>query len=176
VATIERPGPDEYAPYYGTYVGNVGSGDVLETLEAELATTLDLLGGVSAEQEGYRYEPDKWSVREVIAHLVDTERLFSYRALSFARGDGGPLPGMDQDEWVSAGGDTATLADLADEMAYVRGATITLFRRLDQAALARRGIASGVEFTVRAFPFIIAGHGAHHRKLLVERYGLERAR
>jgi len=172
VTIIQRPGPDEYAPYYETYVGNVGSGDVLETLAAELARTLDLLGGLSAEQEGYRYEPGKWSVCEVVAHLVDTERLFSYRAMSFARGDAGPLPGMDQDQWVSAGGDAAPLSDLAEELAHVRGATISLYRRLDETALARRGVASGVEFSVRAFPFIIAGHELHHRGLLLDRYGL----
>ena len=171
---IQRPGPEEYAPYYGPYVENVGSGDVLETLGAELATTLALLAGASAEQERYRYEPAKWSVREVVAHLVDTERLFSYRALSFARGDGGPLPGVEQDQWVAAGGDGAALADLAEELAHVRRATLSLFRRLDEAALARRGVASGVEFTVRAFPFIIAGHEIHHRSLLMDRYCLGR--
>ena len=175
MATIERPGPDEYAPYYGAYVQNVGSGDVLETLQAEIARTLDLLRRAPAEQEGYRYETGKWSVREVVGHLVDTERLFSYRALSFARGDAGPLPGMDQDQWVTTGGDSAPLAGLAEELAQVRGATISLYHRLDETSLARRGVASGVEFSVRAFPFIIAGHEIHHRTLLVDRYGLGQA-
>lgn len=171
---IDRPEPGDFAPYYGRYIDLVPEGDVLEALTREGARTSAMLAGVPPELETYRYEPGKWSVREVVAHLIDCERVFEYRALSFARGDAGPLPGMEQDQWNDIGKAGGTpLSALADEWAGVRQGTVGMFARMDPEALARRGVASGVEFTVRAFPWILAGHELHHRRILVERYGLE---
>ncbi len=170
---IARPGAGDFAPYYSTYVELVETDDVLDTLGREGRRTSAMLRRVPAELESYRYAPDKWSVREVVAHLIDTERVFAYRALSFARGDAGPLPGMDQDQWNAEGGASGVpLATLADEFEAVRAATLTQFGRFDETALNRRGVASGVEFAVRAFPWVMAGHEIHHRRILIERYGL----
>lgn len=170
---IERPGADDHAPYYGRYIEQVGDGDIVEALEAQRAETLALLGATPPDLERHRYAPEKWSVREVVAHLIDTERVFAYRALSFARGDAGPLPGMEQNQWnEEARGDEVPLARLAEELDAVRRSSIALFARMTPEALERRGVASGVSFTVRAFPWIIAGHELHHRGILLERYGL----
>ena len=168
---IPRPARDEYAPYYHTYVGAVPDGDLLEMLDESLEETLGLLGGIGEGGGGHRYAEGKWSVREVVGHIVDTERVMAYRALRIARGDRTPLPGFDQDPYVAAAGfDRRTLADLSDELAAVRAASVHLFRHLDDEALARRGTASGSEVTVRALAWIIAGHEMHHRRILRERY------
>lgn len=173
MARIERPGADEFAPYYGTYIDKVEGDDILDILARQGRATATLLRAVPGERETHRYAPGKWSVREVVAHLVDTEHLFTYRALSFARGDLGPLPGMEQEQWNDEGGAASVpLEALTKEMEAVRASTIALFRRMPEAALGRRGVASGVEFTVRAFPWVIAGHELHHRSVLEARYGL----
>ncbi len=168
---------DEHAPYYGRYVARakeaVGDGDVVAHLAAQGERTAALLAGVPADREGFRYEPGKWSVREVVGHLSDTERVMAYRALRIARGDETPLPGFDQDVFMAHSGfDARTLADLTDEYAAVRRATLALLSHLDDAALARRGTASGNPVTVRALVGIIAGHELHHLAILRERYGL----
>ena len=176
MAGINRPGANEFAPYYGRYIEKVGDGDILETLARQGAETAAMLRRTPSEVETFRYEPRKWSVREVVGHLIDTERLFAYRALSFARGDEAALPGMDQNDWSDEGGAAGiALASLTDEFDAVRRATVALFARMDGDALGRRGVASGVEFTVRVFPWVIAGHELHHRRLLLELYGLEAA-
>jgi hypothetical protein len=168
---IPRPAPDEYAPYYGGYIDEVPPGNVIEILERQLAETLDLLRGVPASRETHRYAPGKWSIREIVGHLSDTERIFTYRALCFSRSERTPLPGFEEDDYVAAAGfDTRLLTDLARELETVRGATLTLFRGLSGDALLRRGTASGKEFTVRAIAHIIAGHERHHVRLLRERY------
>jgi hypothetical protein len=169
----DRPGADEYAPYYGGYLERVPGGDVLATLESQIGGTLALLRSVPAAREGWRYAPDKWSIREAVGHVIDVERLFSFRALWFARSAEGALPGMEQDDWVRASNAGAReLADLLAEWETLRASTLRLFRSLAPDALGRRGVASGVEFTVRAVPWIVAGHELHHRLILVERYGI----
>lgn len=174
MAGIDRPGANEFAPYYGRYIERVGNGDILEILAREGTETVAMLRRTPSEVETYRYETGKWSVREVVGHLIDTERLFAYRALSCARGDEVALPGMDQNQWNDEGGAAGVaLARLTDEFDAVRRATVALFARMDAETLGRRGVASGVAFTVRAFPWVIAGHELHHRRLLVDRYGLE---
>jgi uncharacterized damage-inducible protein DinB len=166
-----RPGADEYAPYYEKYVSLVPDADLVGTLERQGAETLALLRGLPEEQGAHRYGPGKWSVRQLVGHVNDGERLFSYRALSIARGDRAPLPGMEQEEWMAGVDfDARTLASLADEFEAVRNATLQLLRHLSPEAWARRGTASDNEVTVRALAYIIAGHEAHHVRILRERY------
>ncbi|HEY6224204.1 MAG TPA: DinB family protein [Gemmatimonadales bacterium] len=169
--TIARPGADEYAPYYGTYIGKVPDGDLRAMLASQLAETLELIRSIPESRGGYRYAPDKWSIREVLGHLADSERIFSYRALRIGRGDTTPLPGYEQDDYVPVGRfDARTLRDLADELVAIRQATIHLFAHLDDAALERRGTASGKPVSVRALAYIIAGHERHHVEILKSRY------
>ena len=166
-----RPESNEYAAYYEKYVSLVPEGEVVETLERQGAETLALLRGLSEEQGAHRYEPGKWSVKQLVGHVNDTERIFSYRALAIARGDRAPLPGMDQEEYMAGVDfDARTLADLADEFEALRRSTVLLFRHLSPEAWARRGTASDNEVTVRALAYILAGHEAHHVRILRERY------
>lgn len=168
-----RPGADEYAPFYAGYVGQVPDGDVVEQLERQLATGLDLFGGLSEPRLDHRYAPGKWSVRQVIGHVVDAERLFSFRALAFARGDAAAQPGMDQEEWMAgAGFERRSRESLLAEYEHLRRANLALFSCLDEAAFERRGVASGNAFTVRALVWIVAGHELHHRRVLGARYGV----
>lgn len=170
-ALIARPGTDEYAPYYGTYIGKVPDGDLRAMLASQLAETLALIRSVPESRGGHRYAPDKWSIKGVLGHLADSERIFSYRALRIGRGDTTPLPGFEQDDYVPMGNfDARTLRDLADELAAVRQATLHLFAHLDQAAFERRGTASGKPVSVRALAYIIAGHELHHVGILKTRY------
>jgi len=168
---VKRPQPTEYAEYYSTYVERVPDADVLALLAEGPHALEGALFDVAPEDETFAYEAEKWTIREVLGHLIDTERLFSYRALHIARSDPAELPGMEQDEWTmisNAGG--RTLADLLQEFRALREANVSLFRSFDPEILDRRGIASGVGFTVRALLYIIAGHEIHHRGVLIDRY------
>lgn len=170
-AAPDRPEPGEYASGYERYISLVPDEDLVKTLERQGAETLALLRALGEEKGAHRYEPGKWSVKQLVGHINDGERLFSYRALAFARGDSQPLPGMEQEEWMAgADFDARTLSDLADEFEAVRSATLHLFRHLPPEAWARRGSASGSEVTVRALAYVIAGHEAHHVRVLRERY------
>ncbi len=167
----DRPAPEEYAPYFSRYIDLVPDGSVVETLRAQIAETRALLAGLSAGQAAYRYAPGKWSVKEVVGHLVDAERVFAYRALRFARNDATPLPGFDENAFAAnAGFDARPLDDLLQELTAVRAATVALFAGLDEAALSREGTANDVRVSVRAVAWIIAGHELHHRAILRERY------
>jgi len=171
--TVPRPEPSEYAPYYERYISKVPPGDLVKLLEDQRRETQRLLAGVSDETAMHRYAPGKWSVKEVVGHVTDTERVFCYRALRFARADDQPLEGFDEKAWVPAGRfDARSLDDLAAELDTVRRATIALFRGLDAEALARRGTANNNPVTVRALAWIIAGHERHHVAILRERYGV----
>jgi uncharacterized damage-inducible protein DinB len=166
-----RPEAGEYAPFYGRYIGQVPDGPVAATLEAQGREAAALLAGLDEERALHRYAPGKWSVKEVVGHVIDVERVFALRALAFSRAERQPLFGMEQDEWVAAAGfDRQPIADLADELASVRRATLTLTRGLDDDQWMRRGTASGCEFTVRATLWIIAGHERHHLQVLREKY------
>ena len=168
---MERPQPSEYNEYYGTYIGKVPRGDILELLARGIAETRDLLDDVPPEWETYRYEPGKWSVREVVAHVLDAERVFGYRALSIARADPAPLPGMDQDLWAAnANAEGRPLASFLQELDHLRRSHIAMFAGFADEMWGRRGVASGFEFTVRTFPYILVGHEIHHRRVLEERY------
>jgi uncharacterized damage-inducible protein DinB len=170
-AAFPRPDAAEYTPYYGTYIGKVPEGDLLLTLEDQRRETQRLLAGLSEARALHRYAPGKWSIKEVIGHLADTERVFCYRALRFARADDTALPGFDEKAWVPAGKfDSRSLQALAAELDAVRRATLALFRGLDATALSRRGTANNNAVTVRALAWIIAGHERHHVALLHERY------
>ena len=171
MTTLARPNAADYAPYYGRYIDQVPEGDVIHLLEDQITDTMRLLGDVPEERAGHRYAPGKWSIKEVVGHIADAERIFAYRALRIARGDETPLPGFDQEPYVAAANfDRRTLADLAAELASIRAATVALFRGLDETAFGRRGTASGVVFTVRAVPYIIAGHERHHVTILEQKY------
>lgn len=162
----------EYLPYYAKYVALVPTGDLLATLESQLADTVAVLDGIGEARAGHRYAPGKWSVRELVGHVIDTERVFTYRALAAARGEGAALPGFDENAYVAAADfDARTLGSLLGEWTAVRRATLALFRNLDDGALARRVVANGAPMSARAAAWIVAGHELHHRRLLVERYG-----
>jgi len=166
-----RPLTGEYAPFYETYVSLVKSDDILTTLETQRLQTAQLFAARTERDGNFRYAPDKWTVKEVVGHLSDSERIFAYRALRIARGDRTPLSGFEQDDYVRAAHfGNRTLADLAEEFALVRASTVSLFKSLDQEAWERRGSANKNEVTVRALAFIIAGHELHHRGILDERY------
>lgn len=166
-----KPDPSEYLPYYGRYIALVSEGDVLGTLEAQMADTQALLRGVPASMSTYRYAPGKWSVNEMLGHMVDSERIFAARALRFARADTTPLPGFEQDDYVrNASFDACPLSELAAELDTVRRSTIFLFRHLTEEAWQRSGVANNANVSVRALAYIIAGHELHHRGILKSRY------
>lgn len=168
---IERPDRSEYAPYYHRYIKRVPDGDVLEVLERENAATVELLGKINEERAGYRYQPGKWSIREVVGHLTDIERVFCYRALAFARNDPMPLPSIEQDDYVRHSNYAEQrFADIAEQFRITRLGTLAMFRSFDPSTLMRRGTASDVEFTVRAIAYIIAGHELHHIGVIKEKY------
>ncbi len=170
---ISAPTAEEYAPYYGRYVEKVGP-DSLAALEAQAKGTAALLATTPESLGEHRYAPGKWSVKEVIGHLSDSERVFSYRALRIGRGDTIDLPGFDENQFVPAGRfERRTLADIAAEFAAVRAATLALFRSFDADAVLRMGSANGQPVSVRALAAILAGHELHHLGLLRERYGLK---
>ena len=166
-----RPEANEYAPYYAGYIALVPGDDAVAALEAQRLHMMQMLSARSEREGNFRYGAGKWSVKEVIGHLADAERVFTYRAMRIARGDQTPLPGFEQDDYVKNGGfGDRRLADLADEFAAVRSGSIALFRSLDAGAWARRGTASGKEVSVRALAFMTAGHELHHQRILEERY------
>ena len=166
-----RPGADEYAPYYEKYVAAVPDGDVLETLRRQAEETRELLAGFPEESAGEGYEPGKWSLKELVGHLIDSERVFAYRALRFARGDGTELAGFEQDDYVrNANFNRRTLADLAAEFENVRRSTLDLFAHFDEETWRRRGTANGSEVSVRGLAYVIAGHERHHVRIARERY------
>ncbi len=173
VDLAQRPDPSEYAPFYSGYVASVSDGDIVATLEREGRAIVDRLRGLSAGAADHAYGPGKWTVREVVAHVADAERVFAYRALRFGRGDATPLPGFDQEIYVPAShAATRALESLVDDLESVRAATLSLFRSFEPEDWFRGGEASGARVTVRALAWILAGHELHHRRVLRERYGL----
>jgi uncharacterized damage-inducible protein DinB len=168
---MRRPHPGEYAAHYATYVDQVPDRPVLELLRQEPARLEAILAGLSPSDEQFAYEAGKWTIREVLGHVVDSERVFSFRALHMARGDSTALPGMDQNIWAAAANaGRRPLASLLAEFRALRAANVELFSSLGEEALERRGVASDCEFSVRALVYIIAGHQLHHTRILGERY------
>ena len=171
-----RPSASDYAPYYQRYVSLVQGTDVIEALEQQSTVTQRLLGGVDDARGSYRYAEGKWSVKEVVGHVIDAERVFAFRALTFSRGDGGPLPSFDENAWSGlAGWDDWRIGEVAEEYALVRRSNLLLFRNLPSGAWDRKGTASDSPVTVRALAWIIAGHELHHLAVLRERYLLQSA-
>jgi hypothetical protein len=168
---IGRPGPEEAAPYYFTYIDEVKGDHAVRVIEDQLDGHLSVLRSISESGSLYRYAPGKWSLRQVVNHLSDTERAFVFRALWFARGFDSPLPSYDPDTSVAgSGADSVPWAQHLDELLRVRQATVALFQNLPGDAWMRTGMASGCTFTVRALGFIIAGHLEHHMRIIRERY------
>jgi hypothetical protein len=167
----KRPSGTEAAEYYFTYIDQVPDGEIRATLRSQTSETLALLRSISEDDSLKRYAPDKWSIREVVSHINDTERAFAFRALWFARGFEDPLPSYDQNIAIAtADANDRSLSSHIDEFMAVRSATQALFDNLPEHAWSRRGIASGNPFTVRAMAFITAGHVTHHVRILRERY------
>jgi len=168
---IARPQPGEYSPYYDRYLSLVADNDILSTLDEQRRQTLLVLSGRSEADGDFRYAPDKWSAKEVLGHVCDTERVFAYRALRIARADATPMEGFEQDDYVRNGPFAyRPLADLIEDYIAVRRATVSLLRSLDEAAWSRRGIANKNEVSVRGLAYIIAGHELHHRRILEQKY------
>lgn len=166
-----RPDRNEAADYYYTYIDQVGGGDIRDIIDTQGSEAISLLRRLDESRSGHRYAPDKWTIGEVVSHLNDTERLFVFRALWFARGFDTPLPSFDQHvALASAGAGERSWSSLVDEFAAIRAATSAFFRYLPADAWMRRGTASGFEFTVRALAYITAGHVTHHVRILNERY------
>ena len=168
---MERPGEAEAAPFYFTYINQVSGDDPVDAMESQMGEVLALFAGISEEASRHRYAPEKWSIRQVLNHITDTERAFAFRALWFSRGFHAPLPGYDQN--IAAGGAGATAVSWAshvEEFRGVRSSTISLFRNMPAEGWRRGGVASEKFVTVNALAWIIAGHSAHHLAILRERY------
>ncbi|MGO9086084.1 MAG: DinB family protein [Terriglobales bacterium] len=169
--TVARPEPGEYAPYYERYISLITGSDILGTLDGQRRQMLLLLSGRDESDGDIRYAADKWSVKEVLGHVCDTERILAYRALRISRDDRTPIEGFEQDDYVKNGPFArAPLAEIIEDYIAVRRATLTLLRNLEEAAWARRGVANKNEITVRALAYIMAGHELHHRRILEEKY------
>jgi hypothetical protein len=168
-----RPGPDEFATAYAGYVAHVTEPDPVAVMASQIDTTTALLRGVSESDALKRYAPGKWSIKEVVGHIADTERILSYRALRIARADATPLPGFDENAFVPpAKFDARPLADLVADLRTIRASTLALFRSFDADAWRRRGTASNNPISVRALAYVIPGHERHHVEVLRTRYGL----
>ena len=170
--TTARPGADEYAPAFADYVARIGDDEnIVTVLTDQLDEVVARLGPMPDSRGDFRYAPGKWTLKEVIGHLCDTERVFAYRALSIARGDTTPLPSFDDQAWVAEmGAGDRTLADMVAEFEVVRRASFTLFRHLPPAAWLRRGMASDHPASVRAMAYVMAGHARHHLEVVEARY------
>jgi uncharacterized damage-inducible protein DinB len=169
---MDFPRPDEYAEYYSGYMKYIpGDKNIIQVLEEGRDIMQSFVASLTEENGNYAYAEGKWSVKEVLGHIADVERVMSYRAMCIARGEKQMLPGFDQDEYVKrADFNKRSLDDLADELLYIRNGSLTLFRSFDEETVLRKGNINNYETSVRAFMFIIAGHELHHMKILRERY------
>jgi len=169
----QRPRPEEHNPYYSRYISLVPEADIVATLRSQVKDTISLLRKLTEEQGNFRYAPGKWSVKEMLGHLNDSERVFGYRLLCIARNDKTSLPGFEQDDYVRFGPFAQrSLAEVIDEFAAIRQSTLCMLSQLDEAAWARTGTANNSPVSVRAIAFIMAGHELHHRNILREKYGI----
>lgn len=166
-----RPDPSEHAPYFARYIDLVPELDIVSALEKQGAETQKILSAIDESRGQFRYEAGKWSIRQLVGHIEDTERVFTYRALTFARGGTAPQPGFDEKEFMAHSPfDASTMRQRAEALAAVRRATVLLFRGLDDEAWERAGIASDNNVTVRALAYMTLGHERHHLNVLRDRY------
>ena len=171
--TISSPEPSEFNPFYAGYVGKVPPAGPVALLKDQIAA-YEKFRALPEDTGNHRYAEGKWSIKELLGHVADVERLFAYRLLHIARGDQAPLPGMEEKEWAaSAPHDRRPLAAIVDELIAVRRATLALVESLDEAAVARTGTANNAAVSVRALCFVIPGHTQHHLDVLRERYGVK---
>ena len=168
---MTRPEPTDYTHYYHKYISLVPDGDIVATLQAQLESTLALLRSIPADKADHAYAPGKWTIKQAIGHVNDTERVFAYRALCIGRGDQTPLPGFEQDDFVAnTDYSQRTLADLIEEFAAVRQSSLHLLKHFTDTEWNRTGTASGNHTTAKALAFMIAGHDLYHCALMRERY------
>jgi hypothetical protein len=168
---LERPQADEFAPYYATYINKVAQGNILETLEKQIPEYHQALGALDDSAALFRYAPGKWTVKEVLGHVIDSERVFAYRAMRIARADATALPGYDENHFVAnAAFNSRPLEDLLREFEYLRRSDVVLFGSFDREAAMRRGTANQLSVSVRAIIYICAGHAAHHLGVLRDKY------
>ncbi len=171
LSLMAPPEPAEYAPFYGTYVRLVPEANLMTALEGQLDELLPLLEAVPEARGGHRYAEGKWSLREVVGHLSDAERVFAYRALRFSRADATDLPGFDEDHFVAHSGyDRRSLEDLREEFRHLRLANLGMFRGMDPEMTLRVGTANGHPISVRALACAMVGHARHHAGVIRERY------
>ncbi len=168
---MNRPKPGDYIPYYDNYISKIEGNDAIKVFEEQLNNTFKLINSIPESKGKFSYAEGKWSIKEVIGHIIDTERVFAYRALCIARGEKKSLPGFEQDDYIqTAGFNYRKISDLANEYKKVREANILLFKSFDENALNRRGLANNNEITVNAILFIIAGHENHHLDIMKAKY------
>lgn len=173
IALALAPDASEYNSYYGRYISLVKTDNIVSTLRDQIDQTLAILKRIDESRANHSYAPGKWSVKQLLGHMSDTERIFAYRALRISRNDKTPIEGFEQDDYVRSGPfQNVPWAELVDEFTTVRHATVPVFATLSEEAWSRRGTASGNEVSVRALAFIIAGHELHHRNVLREKYGI----
>jgi uncharacterized damage-inducible protein DinB len=163
---------NEFAPFYGSYVAQVSNEySLIEELEISVHRLRNFVQSIPMDKFDYQYAVGKWTIKDILQHLIDSERIFAYRALRFARKDATPLPGFTEDDFANeAGGSQRSIRDLLTELAIVRESTLALFRTFSDEVLKRRGEASGTEMSVRALGFVIIGHQNHHQRIFEERY------
>jgi hypothetical protein len=170
-AVISRPEETEYLPYFGRYISLVPEGDIVSTLGTQIETTLALLRSLPEAKGSFRYAPEKWTIKELVGHVTDTERIFSHRAMRFARNDATPVPGFDENDYVrNSSFNDYPLSDLAAGLESVRRASVFLFKQMTSEASLRRGKANNAEISVRALAYVMAGHELHHLNVLRTRY------
>lgn len=169
--SLSRPLPGEYAAGYAPYIAEAGEGDVLGLLQGQAGEVEALFTGLSEAEGGFRYAPGKWSLKDLLLHVSDAERIFAYRCLRIGRGDTTPMPGFDEDAYVAAAhADARTVAGLLADFRAVRAASLTLFRSLPEAAWMNQGTTNNRAITARCIPYIALGHASHHLAVIRERY------
>lgn len=163
---------DEYASYYGNYIGQVSDEyTMIEELEISVHRLIKFVQNIPMDKFDYRYAEGKWTIKDILQHLIDAERIFAYRALRFARNDNTPLASFEENDYVDeANANKRSIQDLLSELAVVRQATLSLFKSFSQDELLRKGIASNNPMSVRALGFVIIGHQNHHQRIFQERY------
>lgn len=167
---MNRPKPEEFAPYYQGYIDTVDD-DVIDELETQANAFAEFIKAIPDDKADFAYDEGKWTIKELLGHVIDTERIMTYRAVRFSRSDTTPLPGFEENFYVDhAHFNDRTLSDLAEEFNLLRRANLHFFRSLNEDEMGRSGIANGKSMTVRALLFVLAGHVNHHRRILTERY------